>query len=105
MIDHERVLAQFKSLLGEKIPLDRMILFGSRARGDAESRSDADVILIVRRQLNEQEQDHVSDCAWEAGYRDGLVVVPLVFTKEEWDEGPERASLLHKAVDRDGVLV
>jgi len=103
MINHEMVLAQFKSMLGERIPLDRMILFGSRARGDAEPLSDADVILVVRRPLSAQEQDHVSDCAWEAGYRDGLVIVPLVFTIEEWDEGLERASLLHKAVDRDGV--
>ena len=39
------------------------------------------------------------------GFEHGIVVVPIVFTKDEWEKGPERYSLLAQAVEKEGVPI
>jgi predicted nucleotidyltransferase len=97
------VLGRFKSLLEKRVTLHKMTLFGSRARGDADSQSDMDVVLILEGTIDDETRDYISDCAWEAGFEKGIVVVPVVFTRDEWDKGPESGSLFVKAVEADGV--
>ena len=101
----KRVLDKFKALLLKQVSLYKLILFGSRARGDAGTYSDMDVVVILDDASNEQDFDYVSDYAWEAGFEYGIVIVPVVCTKKEWEESPERYSLLAKAVKREGVLL
>ena len=97
------VLNKLKALLLERVNLHKLILFGSRARGDAGPYSDMDVLVIVDDASREQDFDYVSDCAWEAGFEYGIVIVPVVFTRSEWENSPERSSLLAQAVDAEGV--
>lgn len=101
----EKVLGTFKTLLSKRISLYRMVLFGSRARGDATQYSDMDVLIILDKTPEEQDLDYISDCAWEAGFEHGIVVVPIVFTKDEWENSPERYSLLAQAVETEGILL
>jgi len=98
-----RVLESFKKLLLERFSLAKMVLFGSRARGDADPSSDMDVVVILNGPLNEKIKEEISDCAWQAGFEHGIVVVPVVFTRDEWESGPERHSLLVQAVEAQGI--
>ncbi|MBI4655081.1 MAG: nucleotidyltransferase domain-containing protein [Nitrospirae bacterium] len=101
----KKILETFKTLLLKRVLLYKMILFGSRARGDASPYSDMDVLVILDTPSGEQDIDYVSDCAWEAGFEHGIVVVPVVFSKEEWENSPERYSLLAQAVEMEGVSI
>ncbi len=99
------ILDRFKALLADRVSVYKLILFGSRARGDAESSSDMDVLVILEGSSSEKDFDAVSDCAWEAGFEYGIIVVPVIFSRNEWENSPERYSLLARAVEKDGVLV
>ena len=101
----QSMLHRFKALLLERVALHKLILFGSRARGDAEPDSDLDVIVSVNGPADRDVRERISACAWEAGFGSGIVVVPVVYTREEWEEGPERSSLLAQAVEREGIPV
>lgn len=104
MGDVERmVLGRFKALLEERVPLHDLILFGSRARGDPEPESDMDVLVVLGDEADAAAREAVSDCAWEAGFDEGIVVVPMVFTRSEWERGPERHSLLAQSIRAEGV--
>ena len=106
MTDIEKgILDKFKALLSKRVSINKMILFGSRARGDADQHSDMDIAVILNEPVEEKDIDYVSDCAWEAGFEYGIVVVPVVFTREEWENSPERSSLLVQAAEMDGVAV
>lgn len=98
------ILEKFKALISARgIRLCRLILFGSRARGDADPHSDLDVLVVVEGSCDEGTRTFVSDCAWEAGFEQGIVVVPVVFTRDEWERGPERHSLFVRAVEKEGI--
>jgi predicted nucleotidyltransferase len=97
------VVDRFKTLLLRRVRLHRMILFGSRARGDADPQSDMDVVVILDGVADNDPKNYVSDCAWEVGFEHGIVVVPVVFTRKEWENGPERQSLFVQAVETEGV--
>lgn len=99
------VIEKFKALLLERVQLHKLILFGSRARGDAGLYSDMDIVVILDKASNEHDFDYISDCAWEAGFESGIVIVPVIFNRDEWENSPERYSLLVQAVEAEGVLV
>ncbi|MBI4832799.1 MAG: nucleotidyltransferase domain-containing protein [Candidatus Lindowbacteria bacterium] len=99
------ILDRLKTLLLKRVELHKLILFGSRARGDADPYSDMDVAVIVNGTMDQTIRDYISHCAWEAGFQDGIVVVPVVFTRDEWENGPERYSLLVQAVMADGIVL
>jgi uncharacterized protein len=106
MKDNERkVLTIFKSLLYKKINLYKLILFGSRSRGDADLDSDMDLMVIVEGNLSEEIREIISDCAWEAGFPDGIVIVPVIFSRHEWESSPQQYSLVVQAAERDGVFI
>ena len=62
-----------------------------------------DVVVILEDTVNDEGREFVSDCAWEAGFQYGIVLVPVVFTRREWEVGPERYSLLAQAVKSEVV--
>jgi uncharacterized protein len=99
----QQVLDRLRAALAAKLPLYRLILFGSRARGDAEQFSDLDVVVVLDGPLDDLAREVISDCAWEAGFNQGMVVVPVAFSRHDWENGPERHSLLAQAVEAEGI--
>lgn len=99
------IALKFKNLLRDKVKLHQAILFGSRARGDADPESDMDILVILDEEQTSSVRDIVSDCAWQVGFDSGLVVAPVVFSREEWENGPERSSLLAMAMREEGVSI
>lgn len=100
----KNILDTFITLVREKISLHRVVLFGSRARGDADPDSDMDVLVIVK-ELTEEGEEYISECAWKAGFEYGIVLVPVIFLQSEWENGPERFSLLAEAIKSEGVYL
>lgn len=99
------VLDQLRLLISERLPLHQMILFGSRARGDADPDSDLDLLVVLDAPADRFAREAVSDCAWETGLDHGLVIVPIVVSRDDWERGPERYSLLAEAIRAEGVPV
>jgi hypothetical protein len=106
MTDQEKQLvAHFKSLLMQRLQNLDVIVFGSRARGEADADSDLDVLVLSEEPENAATRTFVSDCAWEAGLGSGMVIAPLLIGQEQWRNGLESASLLAQAVRREGIPV
>jgi uncharacterized protein len=99
------VIERFKKLMLERgVPLYSTVVFGSRARGDHDADSDYDVLVVVGR-LDRTIRQTISYCAWEAGFQDCLVIVPVVVTKDDMEHSPLRSSLLMQAIREEGVPV
>ena len=99
------ILQRLKARVAERLPLNRLVLFGSRARGDNEPDSDIDVLVVLDGPVSRESEEYVRSCAWELSYENGVVIFPLVVARTEWEEGPASASLLAVAVGNEGVEV
>jgi len=100
----KQIMDTFKSLMIKRLKLHYVVLFGSRARGDADPDSDMDVLVVVD-DLTRELEDYISECAWQAGFEHGVVLVTVVFSRNEWEDGPERYSLLAEAIRSEGIYL
>lgn len=101
----QQVLQRLKQMLQQRINVHQIILFGSRARGNACAESDMDVLVVVDHPINREVRNAVSECTWQAGFDSGIVVTAILFTRDEWENGPEYYSPLAEAVRAEGVPV
>lgn len=89
--------------LVEKFQPERIYLFGSRARGDAVSESDYDVLMVVPA----SDQPHYVRSASAQEVIDDLSVPVevIVFTREQFDRQTLAAASLASTVSREGRLL
>ena len=100
-----QIVNKLKSRLRKKVNLHQVILFGSRARGDAEPDSDMDLLVILNEPVSRKSRKIVSDNAWEVGFDAGVVVVPVVVNRNNWENGPDKLSLLAMAIREEGMRI
>lgn len=99
-----KVIEKFKSLVSKKVKLHEVKVFGSRARGEASPESDLDVLVVVE-YLDHEIEKYISDCAWESGFPEDIVVMPIVISLDSLKNSPIRESVFIKNVYREGVTV
>jgi len=99
------LLQKLKAKVAEHLLLRRLVLFGSRARGDSEPDSDIDVLVVLDGSVSRETEEYVRLRAWELSYENGVVIFPLVVGRAEWEEGPTSASPLAVAVGSEGIEV
>jgi predicted nucleotidyltransferase len=97
-----KITERFAFRLREKVDDVDVILYGSRARGDSSRFSDMDVCVTVGR-LNKRMRDIIFDIAWEVGFSEGVVIVPLIFEKKEWLDSPITESTIYKTIKKEGI--
>ena len=102
--DQETVADVVAALRG-KWPIERAVLFGSKARGDDDPDSDIDLLLITAEELDRSAEDVMKEEAWQAGMRHGRCVQLVVRSHERWYHGIDQATPLRLQIDADGVEV
>lgn len=105
MKDRDRRIAEdLKRRLSEVVTLLDFRVFGSRAREDADEYSDMDVFLEVER-LDDTTRELIRDATWEIGFHNLLVISPLIMTRDEVENSPQKSSPILQSVREEGVSV
>ena len=80
------VLNQIRQVAKHTAPEGSMVLlFGSRARGQARKGSDWDILIVLpKAQLQQADYDQVSYPLVELGWTLGEQINPVVYTEQEW---------------------
>lgn len=81
-----------------------LLLYGSRARGDAHESSDWDLLILLDKQeLTDSDYDNVSFPFTMLGWNIGEMISPQMYTKKEW----ESISFLpfYKNVEHDKIVL
>lgn len=101
---NDPVLAEIKQRLNETLGdnVERIILFGSRARGDAHKDSDYDVLLLVKKHTKELE-DQINDIAYDMLDRYGKLV--NIFDSEVAVYEKAKIDPLFLNIRREGVVL
>ena len=104
--DTEKIaIEEAVSILNEKFGLEGAILFGSKARGDADASSDMDLLLITQRLLHWREEKTIVELLFELGLKHGVIFSPLFVSSEEWNGGCFTEFPIYQEIIRDGAKV
>lgn len=98
-------LAETKSLLRAKFPVEEFIVFGSVARGEATKESDLDLLVLTSRPLSHREEHAMCDVVFDINLSHDTSISILVADKTTWETGLFSVLPLHEEVTRDGVVL
>lgn len=100
----EKTLAQLKNsllvLLGNSLAAIR--LYGSRARGDFDERSDIDIAVIVRG-LTRQARNRILEKTAEIELENLMPLSVLVLSEEEFENLKRRERRIALDIEREGI--
>ena len=97
-----KVLDIIRTTVRNTEPDAGIILYGSRARGDAREDSDWDVVVLLNKPfMPYHERYKVAYDVWDKGQDIGQEINMLVYTKEQWDAAPP--SLFKYNVREEGI--
>lgn len=92
-------------ILKSDLPVTRIILFGSKARGTSEPDSDIDLLVLTECRINSKLRRDISDRLADINLRNDVFLTSVVIPEQEWTNGLIRYSLLHSEVEKGGCEV
>jgi predicted nucleotidyltransferase len=106
LADTDRVaVAATIEMICNRWPVERVILFGSKARGDDDAESDIDLLVITSSPVDAAEENAMQEAAWQTGIQRGRAVQLVVRSHEQWWHGIDQATPLRLQIDTDGIEV
>ncbi len=86
------------------VPIQRMVIYGSRARDDASAESDMDVFIEVL-SITPEQRVRIREVAWEVSLENEVLITTFVATSNSLIYGPLRANPILKSIEAEGITV
>lgn len=104
--DNERVaLAELKKRVQEKTAVEKVLVFGSVARGEATEESDLDVLILTEESVSYSEETSIFDIAFFVNLEYDTNISVVVIPKEKWESPVWSLLPLHQAIAKEGIAV
>ena len=100
-----KAIEEAASVLRGRLPVEELLLFGSKARGTDEAESDIDLLLLTSRPLSWSERGEMTDELFDLELAHDVLFNVLALPARDWTDGPYIVLPIHDEIDRDGVLV
>jgi predicted nucleotidyltransferase len=99
------IFKEIQALKRKILPNEKLILFGSQARGDTHEDSDWDLLVVIGKK-GKHNRDDFDEYAYpftEIGWNYGVAINPFLYTQEEWDRGA--CFPFYKNVMSEGIMI
>jgi predicted nucleotidyltransferase len=100
---NKQIFDEIQTLKRQILPNERLILFGSQARGDARPDSDWDLLLLLKNSMNKEEYEDKTYEFVKMGWNYGTYFSIKIFTEYDWKKG--KIFPFYQNVMRDGIEI
>jgi predicted nucleotidyltransferase len=99
------VLARVRDEVRTVVPNASVILYGSRARGDAGGQSDWDFLVLVEGPVDQALVTEVRDRLYDLELETGMVLSAIVRSRAEWRSPRYSVLPLKQIVEHEGIIL
>jgi len=100
-----QALKELKSRLSDAFDIEKMILYGSVARAEADEESDSDLLILTNQPMKRFERHRITDVIFEVNLRHGMNFSSLVLDRAAWETGLVSVLPIREEVRRDGIVI
>lgn len=102
MIDQE-LMGRIKTVICEIDPQAEALLYGSRARGQAQPESDWDLLVLLNRPVTDELKRTIRHRLYEIEWETGQVISCMIYNRESWNTAPLMDTPFRQRVSREAV--
>ena len=101
---NSQIFNEIQALKRQILPNEKVILFGSQARGDAREESDWNLLVLLNKEKSSFSEDYDTYASpfYEIGWKYGAFINMRIYAKKEWDSRP---SLLKCRIEQEGIEI
>ena len=92
-------------MLKSEFSVSKVILFGSKARGDHDEHSDIDLLVVASKLLHWKEEKAIIGALFDIGMKYDVIFSPLFTSVDEWENGIFTEFPVYREISRDGAVV
>ena len=100
----ELLLEKIKLQIAELEPEAKVILFGSRARGDARDDSDWDLLILVPYEVDLTDEQRFRHKLFDLELEFGQAISTMVYQQSEW-ENKHSVTPLYENIQQEGMML
>ena len=101
----EELLERVKQTIHEVEPDAEIILYGSRARGDADAEPDGDFLISLDGVVDDARTDTIRHRLYDIEWDCGEVLCSMVRSRQEWNSPLHQATPFSQMVQAQGIPV
>ncbi|MFH0925929.1 MAG: nucleotidyltransferase domain-containing protein [bacterium] len=104
--EEKDILRELKDSLTDFLDnsLLKIVLFGSKARGDYDEQSDIDLAVIVQRLTREKKRD-ILDIVADLEIKYLIILSVIVFSEEEFNRLKQQERRLVLDIEKEGIIL
>ena len=99
------LLVRCRQAIRRVVPDADIILYGSRARGDAQEYSDYDILVLVDEPVGIALKDRILYSIYPLELETGAMLTLVTYNRRQWESLPYREMPFNQNVERDGVAL
>ena len=98
------ILSKTKNLISKEFTIEKIIFFGSRAKGKAKKFSDYDILVITKNDLNWQQKRRISDLTLNIDLEFDVITDIKIYSKNEIENSILGQTPFMRNVVSEGLL-
>ena len=101
---NQQIFKEIQTLKRRILPKEKVILFGSQARGDAHEDSDWDLLVLINKEKKTSEDEDVYGYPFDKiGWDNGVAINTILYTITDWEK--RKITPFYKNIEKEGIEI